>query len=159
MTYVECPHEDALGEDDVSLFLAGGITGCEDWQSEMVALLGETPLVILNPRRKHFPIDAPRAAEQQITWEYRWLEEATAIAFWFPCETLCPIALFEYGKWLVRRKPLFVGTHPAYRRIVDGKIQTRLERPEQRIHHSLPALADEIKAWVGSLALVPKKTP
>ena len=51
--------------------------------------------------------------------------------FWFPAETICPIALFELGgRLLVREQPLFVGTNPNYQRRLDVEVQLRLARPE-----------------------------
>jgi hypothetical protein len=100
--YVEAPS----GYDPGTLpavFLAGGITGCPDWQAEVVRMLADAPLALLNPRREDFPIHDPAAAPAQIEWEYRHLGKADAALFWFPCETLCPIALDELGAWSARR--------------------------------------------------------
>jgi hypothetical protein len=144
MHYIEALDKHSGG---TSLFLAGGITGCRDWQAEMVEKLKDTELTLLTPRRKNFPMDDPTASVAQIKWEHRHLALSTAIMFWFPPETLCPITLFEYGKWLVRNKRLFVGCDPAYKRISDVCIQTGLERPQQVIHTDLDALAAEIKTW------------
>jgi hypothetical protein len=138
-----------------AIFLAGGITGCPTWQNEMVSLLDGLPVVLLNPRRDHFPIDDPTAATTQIEWEHRHLRKADAVLFWFPCDTLCPITLYELGAWSVRRdeqglKPLFVGVHPQYPRRQDVEIQTRLARPEVVIRYQLPNLADAVRQWVNA---------
>jgi hypothetical protein len=150
MTYIE-----ALAEYDgpgPSLFLAGGISGTFDWQADLVARLADLPLVILNPRRKNFPIDDPGAAPAQIEWEFRHIRRATAVLFWFPPETLCPIALYELGgRALVREQPLFVGTHPDYQRRLDVEVQLRLARPEVAIASDLAALAGQVRAWCGGL--------
>lgn len=129
-----------------SIFLAGGITGCPDWQAEMVQLLVDIDLVLLNPRRKDFPIDDPDAAYQQITWEHDLLRYADAILFWFPQETLCPIVLYELGAWSMATcgKPLFIGVHPGYKRKQDVEIQTHLERPGIVIVDSLSKLAGQV---------------
>lgn len=132
------PHE-------VSLFLAGGISNCADWQAEVVKALADTDVAVLNPRRANFNIDDPNETIRQITWEFDHLQKATAILFWFPPETLCPITLFEYGKWLVRNKPLFVGCHPGYKRIDDVRYQTRLERPLLVVHTDLNQLLDGVR--------------
>ena len=115
MQYIE-----ALTEYDgpgPSLFLAGGISGTFDWQADVVARLADLPLVLLNPRRGDFPINDPTAAPAQIEWEFRHLRRATAVLFWFPAETLCPIALLlnSGGRWPRAEQPLFVGTHPDLR--------------------------------------------
>jgi hypothetical protein len=147
MTYVE-----ALAEYDgpgPSLFLAGGISGTFDWQADIVARLSDLPLVILNPRRKNFPIGDPSAAPAQIEWEFRYLRRATAVLFWFPPETLCPIALYELGgRALVREQPLFVGTHPDYARRLDVDVQLKLARPEVTVASDLGTLASQVREWV-----------
>ncbi len=139
MRYIECP--DTYQGKERTLFMAGGITGCGDWQAEMAALLSDTDWVMLNPRRKNFSLHDPAAAEQQIKWEHDHLRAASAILFWFPSETLCPITLYELGTWSMTDKPLFIGVHPDYARRLDVEIQTRLVRPEVRIVYSLSALA------------------
>lgn len=114
MRYIEALDE--FDGNSRAIFLAGGISNCSDWQSEMVNLLSDTDLTIINPRRKNFPIDDPSQSKTQIEWEYRHLRKVQARLFWFPCETLCPITLFELGVWSAGvAEPLFVGTHPDYR--------------------------------------------
>jgi len=149
MKYIESPeiYEPA---DDVSIFLAGGITGCPNWQREVAVILESTNLTLLNPRRKNFPIDDPGAALDQITWEFQHLRQADAILFWFPRETLCPIVLYELGAWSMRHiKPIFVGVHPDYKRKPDVEIQTRLVRPYIKIVYSLADLVHQVMVWSG----------
>jgi hypothetical protein len=150
MRYVESP-TDLLSTKYTrglrSIFLAGGITGCPDWQQEIRGLLNETNLVLLNPRRANFPIDDSSAAEKQITWEHRHLRLANAILFWFPCETLCPIVLYELGAWSNADKVIFVGVHPDYERRQDVEIQTKLAKPWVKIVYSLEDLAQQVKEW------------
>lgn len=131
------------------LFLAGGISDCPDWQMEMVKLLSDTNLVLLNPRRKDFPIDDPNAAREQIKWEFEHLREADYILFWFPYETLCPIVLFELGAWSRTGKPIFVGAHPVYKRRQDVEIQMSLVRPSMPIMYSVEGLAGQVREYVG----------
>lgn len=149
-TVVEAPDEYA--GDRPSLFLAGGISGTVDWQADVIGRLAGLPLVLINPRRRNFPMHDPAAAEGQIGWEYRHLRRATAVLFWFPPETLCPIALFELGgRTLVPDQPLFVGTHPDYGRRLDVVIQLRLVRPEVEVVSNTAALADQVRAWFATL--------
>jgi hypothetical protein len=135
-----------------SLFLAGGITACGDWQRDIAAALADLPFDVLNPRRANFPINDPAAAEAQIEWEHRHLGRATAVLFWFPPETLCPITLYELGACSRTAKPLFVGTHPNYARKQDVVIQTRLARPEVNVVDSLAALVAQVRDWSRTLA-------
>jgi hypothetical protein len=147
--YFEAPAE--FTGDGPSLFLAGGITGCPDWQAQMVHLLADLPIAILNPRRPNFPMGDPSAGVQQIEWEHRHLHRASAVLFWFPGETLCPITLYELGAWSMTTKPLFVGTHPDYARKLDVVIQTSLARPRAVVVNSLEGLAHQIKGWSSNL--------
>jgi hypothetical protein len=148
MKYVEALDElEAARWHEKTLFLGGGITNCTNWQNEMCQLLKDTDLTILNPRRQNFPMDDPNTASAQIVWEYKHLDIAKSIMFWFSSETLCPITLFEYGKWIVSGKRLFVGCHPDYARLADIRIQTALARQNQLIHTDLNSLAEEIKDW------------
>jgi hypothetical protein len=137
--------------NETSLFLAGGITGCPDWQKEMVERLKGAPLVLFNPRRASFPIEDKQAARAQIEWEHLHLRKATATSFWFPCETLNPIVLYELGAWSMTNKKLFVGVHPDYRRIQDVYIQTALARPDVHIVTSLEELAQGIVSWISQV--------
>jgi hypothetical protein len=145
MKYIECPER--YKGNKTSLFLAGGISGCLDWQSHLVNLLKDEDLVLLNPRRKFFETENPQIEEEQIPWEFYHLKKASAISFWFTKETVCPITLYELGKQSVIKKPVFVGVHPNYSRKRDVEIQIRLERPEIQIVYDLESLAEQIKLW------------
>lgn len=127
-----------------SLFLAGGISDTSPWQTRLIRMLADTSWVILNPRRKDFPMDDPTEGVRQIAWEFNHLSQATATAFWFPCETLCPIALFELGAATKESKPLFVGTDPQYARRFDLLQQLRLRRPRTIVVDSLQSLATQL---------------
>lgn len=144
MQYIEAP--EAYDGHEPSLFLAGGITDCPDWQKEMVAQLQDLPLVIFNPRRSHFPQHSNIESEQ-IEWEYTYLRKATAISFWFPEETLCPITLYELGAWSMTNKKIFLGVHPHYQRIQDIQIQTGLVRPDIALAQTLEELIRSIRSW------------
>ena len=144
MKYIEALEE--YNGNETSIFLAGGITGCSGWQDEIVKRLQDTELTVLNPRRKHFPMGDLDASLEQIAWEHRHLRKATMIAFWFPSETLCPIALYELGSWSMTNKKIFVGAHPDYKRKQDVEIQTKLARPDIKIVYSIDDLAGQIKA-------------
>ena len=145
--YIEAPMEYVPKPGDWSLFLAGGITDCPDWQRWMRHRLAQSGLVILNPRRADFPIDDPDAAPEQIRWEFKHLRLATAISFWFCDRTLNPIVLYELGAWSMTDKPIFVAIDPDYERRADVELQTKLARPDVRIVYSLEELALQIEQW------------
>lgn len=136
-----------------SVFLAGGITGCPDWQSDAIThLTNNIPksrnVVVFNPRRELMP--EHEEAEKQIVWEHNALREAGAIIFWFPCETLCPITLYELGAWSMTDKHLFVGVHPDYGRSFDVEIQTRLTRSDIVIRHDLDDVLEDYTNYLWS---------
>ena len=152
MIYIESPDPrfDEYDPNDTgmmsrSVFLAGGITGCPDWQTDIVKSLIETNLTILNPRRVNFPIGDTDATFDQIQWEHQALRAAHNILFWFPCETICPIVLYELGAWSMTDKPIFVGVHRDYKRRQDVEIQTGLVRPDVKIVYDLAELAELVR--------------
>lgn len=133
-----------------SVFLAGGITDCPDWQEGAAQVLladDAAKMTVFNPRRQDFPIDDPEAAKAQIKWEHDALRLSEGILFWFPCETLCPIVLYELGYWSARKTSIFVGIHPDYKRKSDVQIQTRLARPEVQIVYGLSSLLAQVRYY------------
>lgn len=143
---------------ELKLFLAGGISNCPDWQSEMIDKLSDTKLNLFNPRRKNFPMDDPDAANEQITWEFNWLKRADVISFWFSEGSMNPIVLYELGMWGNSRKiPIFIGVHPKYERLQDVMIQTSLARPDVVIVNSIKDICTQIKIYIRSQNLVFKK--
>lgn len=146
-TYIEALSVCPPNHHGLVLFLAGGITGCPDWQEDARQLLAardiNDELIICNPRRRDFPIHDPGAAHDQIGWERIHLAYADAILFWFCAETIQPIVLYELGAWSATSKPIFVGVHPAYPRRQDVLIQTGMARPEVTVRDSLDAVVDD----------------
>lgn len=151
MKHVICPERHAGSEP--TLFLAGGISNCPNWHDSLAKLLETSRLTLLNPRRENFPMDDPEASRFQIEWEFEHLHRAHAVSFWFPCQTLCPITLYELGVWISSAKPVFVGLHPEYGRRIDVEIQTSLARPGFQPVYSLEDLAQQVLAWERSLGL------
>jgi hypothetical protein len=146
MNYIEAPK--IYNGSAKSVFLAGGISDCPDWHAEVIKTLSPFDVTLLNPRRINFPMNDPSASTIQIKWEYEHLRKASAILFWFPCETLCPITLYELGAWSMSDKPVFVGVHPDYQRRQDVEIQTSLARPDISVVYSIPNLVGQVIDWI-----------
>jgi len=146
MKYVEAPEE--FENRDTTVFLAGGISGCPDWQKEFVEMLKYTNVVLFNPRRENFPMGDRSEGRRQILWEVEYLNKADIVIFWFPMETICPIVLFELGSYSMIDKPIFVGVHPEYSRRFDVDIQLMIRRPDVVIVDSLEALAEQLRCYV-----------
>jgi len=147
----------------ISVFIAGGVSGSFDWQQYITQELKQRveaaadqhpsvrdfTLVVLNPRREMYDVSDKSLAEPQIKWEFEHFKRSDAVMFWFPKETLCPIALFELGAQS-RSRPadrLFVATDPDYQRKTDVIVQLSLAIPSIRVVHSLDALADQFIEW------------
>ncbi len=132
MDYFEAPIEvqNLKPQFKKRIFLAGGITGCPNWQQQAVTQLRDLPVCIYNPRRKDFPEDLNDSADTraQIEWEFATLTMSDIILFWFPKESICPIALYELGRWNAASmgKTILIGAHPEYVRRRDVCIQIEL---------------------------------
>lgn len=129
------------------IFLAGGISKCPDWQAGVAKKMAEeTDAVIYNPRRDDFDMSAYEdISRAQIKWEYYALRSSKVNLFWFPCETLCPITLFELGSAIERLHPggLMVGTHPDYQRRFDIIEQSKLAGSPIHVFDNLEELVSE----------------
>lgn len=134
-----------------AVFLAGGLSGCDAWQLPLIHRLvddGTDDLTVLNPRRQEFDINDRFVEKEQIEWEFKHLRMASAIAFWFPRASICPIALFELGAWSITDKKIFVGCDRQYPRVRDIKIQMKLVRQDTiEVVDSLDSLAHQIEEW------------
>lgn len=136
----------------LSLFLGGGISSCPDWQLDVREQLEIScpNLVLLNPRRTNFDAMVTKL-DEQIEWEFHHLRKATAILFWFPAESICPITLFELGQWaalgIQHHIRLFVGCHPNYQRRNDIIKQLELINGSIRVVLSLEEICAQIETW------------
>lgn len=141
---VEAPDE--MFDSRPSVFLAGGITGCQDWQTQMIAALKDLDIVLLNPRRAVWP-DDPKELRRQIAWERKYLEQASLTLFWFAAETDCPITLFELGHSLGAGRPVVVGAAENYSRRSDLEIQLNLSEPDAGVATSVFELSGWVADW------------
>ena len=128
-----------LKPGEVSVFLAGGITNCPNWQDDIIGRLKEynlDNLAIFNPRRKNFPINDPNASHEQIWWEFCKLEEADIFSMYFSSGVSDqPICMYELGRYIVRMQMRFptnwkdriiISVENGYKRKQDVLIQTEL---------------------------------
>lgn len=139
-----------------SIFLAGGISNCPNWQDTVIRMLYPIrKLAILNPRRDSFDIENRHMAIEQIEWEHDHLKLANMILFWFSEGSINPITLFEYGRWgrlgqANSGVPVFVGCHPNYVRKFDVEIQTALDSGPT-IHNSIESLTSAVLSHLKSI--------
>lgn len=142
-----------------SIFLAGGITGCDDWQSDLVEELQDLDdsglfdlrgLVIFNPRRDDFDVMDMTVKVEQIKWEHKCLEKCDICSFFFPAsESVQPITLYELGKYS-RDHLSVVSIQEGYKRAEDVKIQLALDGNFGAIYRSYD---EAIREHARSLAI------
>ena len=136
----EVKREDC-SEDKIWIFLAGGITGCYNWQLKIINELESCPfsgeIVLFNPRRTDFDISNPNAAYEQIHWEFRYLNRMDAFTIYFAASETSdqPICMYELGRYLSEMQHRFpldwkdrivIGIEDGYSREKDVCIQTGL---------------------------------
>jgi hypothetical protein len=142
MEYIEAPNE--YQGDGFSVFLAGSISDCANWQARLAELLASARVTIFNPRRQEFPVGDRTEERRQIEWERRHLARANLVVFWFTPPTLCPIALFELGACCETGIPLVVGIDPKYALKFDVGVHLSLRRPDVTVLDNLDDLARAI---------------
>lgn len=149
MRVVTCPDTLKGTPSDTVVFVGGGISNCPPWQVDIINMLEpvDDGLIMVNPRREHFDVLDESATIAQIDWEYKHLHRSDAILFWFPCETLCPITLYELGSASARGCTIFVGCHPNYARRVDVVKQLSLARPHVVVRDTIEQVAMDVAEW------------
>lgn len=92
----------------ISVFLAGGITGCPNWQKEVIKELEYENVSVYNPRQEHFVVTDKNASYKQIAWEYERLEKMDIFSMYF-CrgDSIQPICLYELGRNIIRLQNRF----------------------------------------------------
>lgn len=149
---------DTVSDDDalkISIFIAGGISNCPDWQQYVCKKIAEKKdyLILFNPRRSQWDDERKdsNVSYDQIVWEYNSIEKSTGIIFWFPKDTLCPITLFELGAALNHKDVFAIGVEPGYQREFDIRTQVALVNPEIKISNSLDDLIRDTVNYVDEL--------
>lgn len=122
-----------------SVFLAGGITNCKEWQKEVIREFENEDVSIFNPRQEHFDVNDKNASYNQILWEYERLERMDIFSMYFCNDNSDqPICMYELGRNIVRMQNRFpndwqdriiISVEDGYRRKQDVLIQTCLCAP------------------------------
>lgn len=133
-----------------SVFLGGGITGCKLWQDVLIKEIQELNCVVYNPRRALFDVSDASQSEVQIRWEFKYLNIADIVVFYFSSETMCPITLFELGARLEanigksrsKSQCVYVYCEPEYQRKFDVEFQMKLAAENVGIS---PSITDNVR--------------
>jgi len=112
MKVITAPEDYTRQKNDVFCFLAGGITGCPNWQNKVLQKLTEYDpenLVIFNPRRKNFDVTNEDATYEQINWEFYYLNHMNIFSMYFCANEIQPICLYELGRYVEVMKNNYPG--------------------------------------------------
>lgn len=131
-----------IEDDDIVIFLAGGITNCQDWRKSVISNLNKVyenddRVVIFNPRREGFGKLEETEVYNQIKWEFDAIEECDIFGMFFcDSKSVQPISMYELGKQLSYCKYTFgkneniihtlIGVEEEYSRKEDVIIQSNL---------------------------------
>lgn len=144
--------KEEISKYKVRLFLAGGISNCPDWQSDIIELIQKSynwkpyQLLIFNPRRVDFDTNAGvEIIKEQVKWEYDHLHNKTNLhLFWFPKETVCPITLYELGRSTLINHEIIVGCDQEYMRKTTLEMQLQLANSKITLVHSIEELVKKL---------------
>jgi hypothetical protein len=138
-SFIKAPEEMNPEDSRPTLFLAGTITGAEDWQKSATEYLATTrpDILVINPRQDNFNVKDPTAADKQVEWEHNKLSFADGILFWFPKEGISAITMFELGHYITSPVFIYVGCHPEFWRAFDVNKQLSLKVPNLKVHKTL----------------------
>lgn len=119
-----------------SVFLAGGITNCKEWQKEVIKELEYCDISLFNPRQEHFDVSDKSASYKQILWEFERLEKMDIFSMYFCNDNSDqPICMYELGRNIIRmqnrfpndwEKRIVISVEDGYKRKADVLIQTEL---------------------------------
>lgn len=139
MKEIIAPIEYISLQNEVTLFLAGGITNCPEWQKDIIKRLNDLSsdkLVVYNPRRDNFPINDSSASYGQIQWEFDKLNKVDIFSMYFTSGISDqPICMYELGRYISimqQRFPIdwenriIISVEDGYKRKQDVIIQTEL---------------------------------
>lgn len=133
---IQAPDKPGPSSPSCRVFLAGGITGCRNWQQEVIDHLkyyeqiygnfGEVQ--VFNPRRDNFDVEDPSVTIEQIRWEHEWLKKCDIFSVFFEAsKSVQPISLYELGKHANGFNAV-ITVEKGYLREEDVLIQTALDK-------------------------------
>ncbi len=144
MRVITAPERYEPSDKDITVFLAGGIVNCKNWQKQVIDTLYNDQyyendlglFVLFNPRRDNFPIHDKSAAIQQIAWEFDMIEKCNIFSMYFSSgESDQPICMYELGRNILRMQMkypadwqdrIIISIEDGYKRKQDVLIQTGL---------------------------------
>ncbi len=145
MKVVIAPEYYALKSDDVAVFLAGGITNCEDWQNKVIDCLKRYPakdtehLVIFNPRRSEWPSNGDTdEIRRQIHWEAEYIRKCDIFSMYFTNtkDSDQPICFYELGRYTQNGRDI-ISYQEGFKRALDVDIQMEILAPGMKVNKNV----------------------
>ena len=143
MKVITAPEYYAPKRTDICVFLAGGITNCENWQQKVIKYLVNLPasqtenLVIFNPRRNEWPSNSDtEEIRRQIHWEADYIRIANIFSMYFTNTKKSdqPICFYELGKYAGYRD--VISYQEGFTRALDLKYQLEVLGYDDRINEN-----------------------
>ena len=135
------------------LFLGGAIDmgKAEDWQRRLVKDLELHDVVLLNPRRNDFQVDAVQSKDnpyfrEQVEWELRMQEQSDLCVYYIPAGTMSRITLLEIGLFC-KDQPHVICCPEGFDR--KGNIDVTSEYFDFNLVHSYEEMVKYIKEYIG----------
>jgi len=133
MKVITAPEYYVPTREEITVFLAGGITNCENWQKEVINYLMSLPeektdkLVIFNPRRDKWPKSSDtEEIRRQINWEADYIRSADVFSMYFTNTEKSdqPICFYELGRYSgVFGKKDIISYQEGFKRALDVEFQ------------------------------------
>lgn len=154
--------------EHIDLFMAGGISGCWNWQDALYQAvayhldrllptgweLDNKPFTIASPRRAHGLEKDGNAAAEQIAWEYEAMGRTALTSFYFTRDTVQPITLLELGKHLSQPWGNHItACELGYERAFDVYTQTNLSLEDTTLN---PGVESRAYGWPNAGSFIGK---
>jgi len=139
MKVITAPEYYVPTREEITIFLAGGITDCENWQKEVIDYLKSLPeentdkLVIFNPRRDKWPKSSDtEEIRRQINWEADYIRHADIFSMYFTNTEksdlqFCFYVLGRYAGVYSRGKDI-ISYQEGFKRALDVEFQMSINR-------------------------------
>jgi hypothetical protein len=145
MKVITAPEYYVPTNEEIAVFLAGGITNCEDWQQEVIDYLKSLPeektdkLVIYNPRRDKWPKSSDtEEIRRQINWEADYIRSADIFTMYFTNTEKSdqPICFYELGKYANNNTDI-ISYQEGFKRALDVEFQMSINRVSSYVHKNI----------------------
>ena len=149
MKVITAPEYYVPTREEITVFLAGGITNCENWQKEVIDYLMSLPeektdrLVIFNPRHDKWPKNSDtEEIRRQINWEADYIRSADIFTMYFTNTEKSDqsICFYELGKYANRNNndiSYIISYQEGFKRALDVEFQMEILSPIIKVNKNI----------------------